>query len=300
MYAPDKNVKYTVKEEYYCLEFLRKDSIEISLAYCGKDVCEPGHTYGPATRDEYLLHYITDGKGSFTANGRTYELGKHDAFLIIPDEVTVYSADEEHPWSYIWIAFNGFKASEYLQHAGFSTTNRIGHFQCEEQLVNAIESILSAHDLTYSNQINRHIQLLTFLASLIHEYEDSTKTLSSMKPSPQQSYIIYAMNYIERNYQNNITIEDLCNRLGITRSYLTKLFKEELHSAPYEYLVNLRIDKASSLLKSTSLPIKQISTMIGYHDPLVFSKIFKQKTGLSPKTYRDTANNLILSNERNG
>lgn len=299
MYAPDKNVKYTVKEEYYCLEFLRKDSIEVSLAYCGRDVCEPGHTYGPATRDEYLLHYIIDGKGSFTANGRTYELGKHDAFLIIPDETTVYSADEEEPWSYIWIAFNGFKAYEYLQHAGFSNTNRIGHFLCEEQLVKAIETILSAHELTYSNQINRHIQLLNFLFNLIREYEDSTQTLPSTESSSQQSYIIYAMNYIERNYQNTITIEDLCARLGITRSYLTKIFKEELHSAPYEYLVNLRINKASSLLKITSLPVKQISTMVGYHDPLVFSKIFKQKTGLSPTDYRNTADKLILSNERN-
>lgn len=300
MYAPDKNVKYTVKEEYYCLEFLRKDSIEISLAYCGRDVCEPGHTYGPATRDEYLLHYIIDGKGYFTADGKTYELGKNDAFLILPDEVTIYSADLEYPWSYIWIAFNGFKASEYLEHAGFSTTNRIGHFLCEEQLIKAIDEILSAHELTYSNQLNRHIQLLNFLSCLIHEYETSFHPLPSSELTAQQSYIIYAMNYIERNYQNNITIEDLCNRLGITRSYLTKLFKEELHSAPYEYLVNLRINKASSLLKLTSLPVKQISNMVGYHDPFVFSKLFKQKTGVSPKDYRNTANNLILSNERNG
>ncbi|MBO5461115.1 MAG: AraC family transcriptional regulator [Ruminococcus sp.] len=299
MYAPDKDVKYTVKDEYYCLEFLRKDSIELSLAYCGKDVCEPGHTYGPAARDEYLLHYIIDGKGQFTVGERTWNLKKHDAFLIFPDEITVYSADKELPWSYIWIAFSGFKADEYLQHAGFSESNRIGHFLCEEKLTTLVEKILSEHELTYSNQLDRHIHLLEFLSCLIHEYEDTTNTQTTVTFSTKQSYIIYAMNYLEQNYQNNITISNLCNRLGIARSYLTKLFKEELHTSPYDYLINIRIDKASSLLRLTSLPIKQISTMVGYQDSLVFSRIFKQKTGLSPKAYRNSSNNLILSNTRN-
>ena len=299
MYAPEKNVKYTVHEEYCCLEFLRKDSIELSLAYCGKDVCTPGHTYGPATRSEYLLHYIIDGKGQFTTNGKTWNLKKHDSFFIFPNETTVYSADQETPWSYIWIGFNGLKAYEYLQHAGFSDTNRIGHFHCEEKLVQCVENILSSYKLTYYNQLNRHIQLQNFFAYLIQEHETLTDNTELTGNYQKQSYVIYAMNYIEQNYQNNISITNLCERLGITRSYLTRLFKEALHTSPYDYLLNVRIDKAVSLLKYTSLPVGQISTLVGYQDPLVFSKTFKQKTGYSPKSYRNTANNLSLSNTRN-
>ena len=87
----DTEVKYTESPKYQCLEFLRKNSVELYLAYCGREICEAGHTYGPAARKEYLLHYVISGKGTFTANGKTRELNAHDAFLIMPEETTVYS-----------------------------------------------------------------------------------------------------------------------------------------------------------------------------------------------------------------
>lgn len=298
MYAPEKGVKYTVQNQYHCLEFPRKDSIELSLVYCGKDSCTPGYTFGPAKRTEYLLHYVIDGCGQFTANGKTWNLKKNDAFLIFPNETTVYSADAESPWSYIWIAFNGIKAYEYLQYAGFSIKNRVGHFECEKKLVQCIDHILSAHELTYSNQLNRQIQLLTFLSTLIQERENNTTELLSRADYSQQSYVTFTMNYIEQNYQMNITINDICSKLGITRSYLTKLFKNVLHTSPYDYLLNVRIDKAISLLKYTTLPIKEVAALVGYQDPLVFSKTFKKKTGISPISYRNSANTLIRSSIR--
>ena len=76
----DTEVKYTESPNNQCLEFLRKNSVELYLAYCGREICEAGHTYGPAVRQEYLLHYVISGKGTFTADGKTTELGAHDAF----------------------------------------------------------------------------------------------------------------------------------------------------------------------------------------------------------------------------
>ncbi len=101
----DTEVKYTESPKYQCLEFLRKNSVELYLAYCGREICEAGHTYGPAVRQEYLLHYVISGKGTFTADGKTTELGAHDAFLIMPEETTVYRADAKEPWSYVWAGF---------------------------------------------------------------------------------------------------------------------------------------------------------------------------------------------------
>lgn len=177
-----KEVNYTKTEKYSCLEFLRKNSVELNLTYCGKESCHPGQKYGPASRQEYLLHYIIEGEGTFQTAERTWHLKKHDAFLIIPEEITLYMSDSVHPWSYIWIAFNGIKALECLEHAGFSRTHRIGHFHKESELLHCVETILESHQLTYYNDLIRQSQLISFLAILIREYEESTSTPDSIAP----------------------------------------------------------------------------------------------------------------------
>lgn len=58
------------------------------LSYCGIEECDPGHSYGPISRDEYLLHYVIDGEGIFQSDGKTYHIGKNEAFLIYPSETT--------------------------------------------------------------------------------------------------------------------------------------------------------------------------------------------------------------------
>lgn len=298
MESVKKEVKYTEIEKYSCLEFLRKNSVELYLNYCGKEVCPPSHTYGPASRQEYLLHYVIDGEGTLIANDTTYHFEKHDAFLIFPEEITTYTADSSHPRTYVWIAFDGIKAWECLEQAGFSKTKRIGHFHREAELIHCIETILASHELTYYNELIRESQFFSFLAILIQEYQESTEKSEENPVLPQQSYVDYAITFIENNYRKEITVQDICSHVGITRGYLTHIFQQSLHTSPYEYLLGIRINKSSSLLKTTSLPINQISLMVGYHDALAFSKIFKQKTGVSPRAFRSSSNTLVLSDKK--
>lgn len=68
--------------------------------------------------------------------------------------------------------------------------------------------------------------------------------------------------------------------------------------SPQEYLVNLRMDKAQSLLKKTDLPINAIASAVGYQDQLAFSKIFKQNFGVSPRAFREQGEELIVFHEK--
>ena len=164
--------------------------------------------------------------------------------------------------------------------------------------LHCIETILACHELTYYNELIRESQLFSFLAILIQEYQESTEKSEENPVLPQQSYVDYAITFIENNYQKEITVQDICSHVGITRGYLTHIFQQSLHTSPYEYLLGIRINKSSSLLKTTSLPINQISLMVGYHDALAFSKIFKQKTGVSPRAFRSSSNTLVLSDKK--
>ena len=88
---------------------------------CGYEICAPGHSFGPVQRSFYLLHYVMEGRGTFWANDRRYELKKGQLFEIRPGEMTRYRADEAHPWYYVWI---GFSVQEPLHTADLSSTGR--------------------------------------------------------------------------------------------------------------------------------------------------------------------------------
>ena len=83
-----------------------------------------------------------------------------------------------------------------------------------------------------------------------------------------------AMNYIEQNFQNPITIENIAAVCGINRSYFGKIFRNSVGQSPQEFLMNYRMVKATELLKLTSLSIADIGSAVGYENQLHFSRAF--------------------------
>ncbi|MCA5962258.1 helix-turn-helix transcriptional regulator [Blautia sp. RD014234] len=106
------------------------------------------------------------------------------------------------------------------------------------------------------------------------------------------------MEYISFNYNQKIEINELADYIGVNRSYLTSSFKKAIGCSPQEYLVNLRMEKARSLLKNTDMQINAIANSVGYVDQLAFSKIFKQHYGMSPRAYREEEEELVIKNKK--
>lgn len=100
-------------------------------------------------------------------------------------------------------------------------------------------------------------------------------------------YIKEAINYIEQNFQNNITIEDIAAVCGINRSYFGKIFRNSVGRSPQEFLMSYRMVKATELLKLTSLSIAEIGSAVGYENQLHFSRAFKTVYGISPREWRN-------------
>lgn len=300
MFQKEKNMKtkYTNSARYKCLEYLKKQSVDLYLSYCGMEECDPGHSYGPIKRSEYLLHYILKGKGTYIVDGQTYHLGKHDAFIIYPDETTYYEADVDDPWTYIWIGFDGIKASICLNYANLNKENRVCSFDCEPILLDCINGMLSASQLTYANDLKREAFLFLFLSTLIHEKHDPSTKAEEVHDYPIHVYVEHALEFIAHNYEKNIKVNDIANYIGINRSYLTNIFKKSLNVSPQEYLVNYRLNKACSLLKTTNLPVSTIASQVGYDDPLTFSKVFKNFHEVSPSTYRNQLEEVIQSSHK--
>ncbi len=96
-----------------------------------------------------------------------------------------------------------------------------------------------------------------------------------------------AMNYINDNFQKDISLDDVSRVVNISPYYFSKIFKEENGLNFIEYLTNVRIDKAKKLLEDSNLSIKEICLSCGYTDPNYFSRSFKKNVGVTPTEYKE-------------
>lgn len=257
---------------------------DLNVYRCGIEDCSSGHSWGPAVRDHYIIHYVLGGKGVFQVNNQTYELGQNDCFMICPNTVVYYRADTDEPWSYAWVGFNGIRAEAYLNQAGIRASHPVFEYSCDSFLKDCL-----LHMIDTKNQIKgREIRLLgllyEFLARLIETAGGDRTPEKGL--NHKDEYIAKALEFIHMNYSRRINICEIARHVGLDRSYLYLLFQEYVNVSPQEYLITFRMDKACELMKNCSLSIGDISRSVGYEDPLQFSKAFKKEKGLPPKDYR--------------
>jgi AraC family transcriptional regulator of arabinose operon len=221
------------------------------------------------------------------------------AFLIYPGVTTYYEASKDDPWTYIWIGFNGIKAETSLKCAQFSSDYPVVNIENTDPFVNYINGMLNSSQLTYSNDLAREGFLYLFISTLIQDRQIQ-KNVEEVHDYSYQIYVEHTLEYIEHNYSKNIKVQGIADYIGINRSYLTNCFKNVLNISPQEYILNYRMNQASTLLKNTNLPVNEIAYNVGYDDALNFSKCFKKIYGVNPTNFRNSTENLVTLTSKNG
>ncbi len=269
-------------EDSYVLQMPARKFNDLYLCFCGYAKCKPLHSFGPAVRPNYIIHYILEGKGRYYVGDRQYELSAGQGFLIEPEVQTFYQADQENPWSYIWVGFNGTNAKTYLRDIGLNSNQLLYRCNHGKELKSLIIDMLKHNTYSNSDQFLLQSSLYSFFSILTRDI-----TILSSSPSGNENlYIRKAIEYIQNNYFYSIQVTDIANYVCINRSYLYTLFRQYLQVSPQDYLTNYRITRATELLTTTDLPIGGVAKSCGYMDALVFSKKFKSIKGLTPSQYR--------------
>ncbi|MEE1042726.1 MAG: AraC family transcriptional regulator, partial [Clostridia bacterium] len=122
------------------------------------------------------------------------------------------------------------------------------------------------------------ITLLINLSRLSADKSDEVKT---------PSFIQKISNYIGENYANEITLDNLSREFSISKSHLSRLFKNTTGFGINEYITIVRIKNAERLILSTKLPITEIATRCGFNDSNYFSSVFKKIKGMSPLKFKN-------------
>lgn len=264
---------------------LETGTLDLRLDFYGYEDCLPDQFFGPAIRENYVLHYITEGKGYLEYRKQKIPLQKGDIFLLIPGEVTYYFADNQTPWSYYWLGISGIKAQEYFNLSSIHDTAylRSPHTKALGKFIGTI--VKDAEKLDESKASQLHV--ISQLFELMHQLNALSPNLDQETISPSQKLYREAKHLIDIGYNSqDISIQYIADKLGVHRSYLSSIFKDFHKISPKEYLLEVRMNRAKELLKTTDQPIKIIAYSVGYLDPLHFSKAFRQYYDCSPSQCR--------------
>ncbi len=269
--------------------FPNENFVDLGLYQFGKEQCEPAHSFGPAARNHYLFHYVISGTGKLIADdskgqSREYQIHSGQGFMIFPRQINTYIADAKLPWEYAWIEFDGMRAREVIETAGLSPDHPVYHASFKDLRENMKNEML--YIVEHADESPFH--LIGHLYLFIDYLSRSAASMNiGSNGRVRDFYIKEALNYIEQNFQNDISVEQISAFCGLNRTYFGRIFKETVGSSPQQFLLNYRMTKAAELLKLTGLSISDIGNAVGYPNQLHFSRAFKNVYGESPREWRN-------------
>ena len=253
----------------------------LTVVSAGVQRCQPGHSWGPGVRDHYLLHYVVRGEGILIGREQTHALGAGDLFLAAPDETIFYRADDVHPWEYRWTGFYGSEAGMLLGQTDFADGRLVLH-GASMQIADEMTAIYEAGGNRPEQNAFMTGGMYRLLGILIRD-----RTLRPTHPSSES--VNRAVEFIQGNYALSISVEDIARHVGLSRSRLYRLFREQLRLSPVDVLTQVRMRQACMLLRRRSMSIKAVAASVGYEDQLYFSRRFREIVGMSPREYAQSA-----------
>ena len=220
-----------------------------------------------------VFHFVLSGEGYI--NGQ--KITKNTVFISSKENHMHYYPSRIDPWSYIYIRLNGVDTEKAFENLGFNKGITIRSFDDSETLYD----LLTLFNKLWARE-NQKAQTVIANAFLM--------LFENPKPQRSKSKSIERMEqikrYIEENYYKKLSMEEIAARFYINKNYMCTLFIKNIGISPKQYLQNIRLKRAEHLLLTSNESVKVIASSVGYDDPLLFSKIFKERYKKSPVQFR--------------
>ena len=153
-------------EKAYKLEFTEEKSGSLFVNCCGCSKTEPLHTLWAGSKAPLPDPLCAERTGKIYHTGEGLLLGPGYGFLIPPEELVFYQADEADPWTYVWVGFSGMIAEDTVKMMGLSLNNPVFLSKRGEELYQAVKDMMEHNTYGIANDLRRNGQLQLFCRSL--------------------------------------------------------------------------------------------------------------------------------------
>ena len=246
------------------------------LGSFGHEYNEPGYHHERVNISKFLYCYTLNGSATLTYQGTNYKIKKGDFFLIDLMEPSIISSPNDI-WEIVFMhvesgisqqIHDSIMLEKGVVNENFDPTNFI-------RLINRMLKLRKGHKLDQFEISNLTNQIMMDVLA------QSKNEKAILNPTLKK-----AVEYINKEYSNGISLSDVCKNIGVTNSYLSRLFRKHFQISPLEYLFNLKSKKASILLVRTKLSYEEIARQCGFKDGNNLYNFFKKYHGRTPTEFR--------------
>lgn len=240
-------------------------------------------TKRPKGRLDYQLLYVASGKTHFVIDGKDREVSAGHMVLYLPrqqQDYVYYGKDKPEVY---WVHFTGSDVKNILKHYDIPLDDNV--FYC---------GVVSTYTYLFKEMIHELQTCRVGFRELLAVYLRQIFLLvqrSRLERRPAVSTYLQeemenARRYFNEHYNEAINIEEFAASRSMSVSWFMRNFKQVTGMTPMHYILVSRINNAVSLLETTDYNVTEISTIVGYDNPLYFSRLFKKQKGVSPTEYR--------------
>lgn len=257
------------------------NALDINLMYVTEAQSNAGWHSTPHIHPFSEIFYVTKGRGYFWIEDETYPVFEDDIIFINSNINHTEMREGDEEFNYIVLGVSGINF-QHLDQDNFSIHNYKNHREQILTYLNTIVSEVNSKEDQYELVV---LKLLEILLINISRHVDHLE-LSRSQVEKISLECAFIQKYIDKNYQERISLESLAKMTHTSKYYLSHAFKEYSGTSIIDYLIDRRIEEACRLLTTTNHPIGAIAQMVGYETTSYFSSAFKNRMKMSPLTYR--------------
>lgn len=240
-------------------------------------------TWRPRGRLDYQLLYVMSGKAHFYFDDAERIVTAGHMVLFQPRQEQHYEYFGTDKTEVYWVHFTGSNVKNILRRYDipldtpvlYSGASAIYAYLFKE-MINELQTCRTGYEELLAMYLR---QILILVQRTRQEHRTSINTHI-------QEEMEYARRYFNEHYNEQISIEDYAQSRNMSVSWFQRSFKQIVNYSPMQYILTIRMNNAASLLESTDYSMAEISAIVGYDNPLYFSRLFKKQKGVSPSEYR--------------
>lgn len=242
-------------------------------------------THRPKGRLDFQLLYIASGKAHFYFDKSEQDTVITAGHMVLyrprePQRYVYYGEDQTEVY---WVHFTGNNVKNILRHYGITNDMRVMDTGTSLEYAGIFKQMIQELQRCQTH----YPELLTLLIlQLLIRIERQIGRDHRRKDVYLDTEMELAMQFFNDNYNTQISVEEYAAARGMSVSWFIRSFKQYTHATPMQYLVERRMANAQMLLETTGYNITEIGNLVGYDNPLYFSRVFKKQKGVSPSEYR--------------
>lgn len=271
------------------------------------DIINPPHHVKERVLYDYELLYVKSGNIRITTPDNIYEGSAGNVFLLRPGQrhtIDIYGSNQFiQPHIHFDLAYY---PDRDIVPISFKTFEDMTEQELSFIRPDVLEPLI--HDIPVMIKLENTVFFETLLFDVIHEFENPSqfhefaingmflsllnyyftevfwKSLNPLDTKQKQIHLV--KQFIERNDNRDLKMEEISQIVHMEKHNISRLFKEQYGETPIQYHTKLRIKRAKMMIRLTNLSLSEISDNIGYDSIHSFSRAFKREEGLSPSAYR--------------